>query len=86
MNTKYPPRADLEYDEPADGFPEAVCAICGRSPCIVRVRWWETAHKPITPKGFVRAGRSEAHFFCLAHRSASERVYARFTMLKQKRA
>ncbi len=86
MNPRYPPRADVEYDKPADGFPQAACVVCGRSPCAIRVRWWETAHTPISPTRFVRAGRSETHFFCLAHGAASEHVYVRFTARKQKRA
>lgn len=60
--------------------------MCGASPCAIRVRWWETAHKPITPTRFVREGRSEAHHFCLEHRRASELVYVRFTSRKQKPA
>ena len=86
MNPNFPPRADLEYDEPADGFPEATCGTCGRSPAAIRVRWWEKACKPITKSQFLREGRSESHYFCLEHRALSERVYVRFTSLKLGRA
>jgi len=85
VNFRFPPRADLEYDEPPDGFPEAVCAVCGGQPCAIRVRWWETSQKQPSPRQFIRAGRSESHYFCVEHRSMSERVYVRFTSMKQKR-
>jgi hypothetical protein len=79
----YPERADLEYDEPSEGFPEADCAVCGEAAAI-RVRWWETVHPPISKTRFVRAGRSETHFFCFRHRAVSWRVYARFTTMRSK--
>ena len=85
MSQRYPPRADLEYDEPAGGFPGDRCAVCG-GPSVIRVRWWETAPQPITPTRFVREGRSETHFFRAGHRAVSERVYTRFTGMRRKRA
>jgi hypothetical protein len=86
VNYRFPPRADLEYDEPPEGFPDAVCSICGGGSVAIRVRWWETAHKQPAGKQFVRAGRSESHYFCVEHRLASERVYIRFTGMRQKPA
>lgn len=84
---RFPPRADLEYDEPAEGFADEPCSVCGETPSAIRVRWWETAHKqPTSRKQFLRAGRSESHHFCVAHRQASERVYIRFTTMRQKPA
>jgi hypothetical protein len=84
MPPTFPPRADLEYDEPEDGFPRTGCAVCG-GPSIIRVRWWETASQPVSKTRFVRSGRSEAHFFCAQHRAVSWRVYVRFTTMRQKR-
>lgn len=86
MSSRYPPRADLEFDEPTDGFPDETCAICGTSPCAMRVRWWETQSKQISAVRFERAGRTESHYFCIAHREAAERVYVRFTSMKQRKS
>jgi hypothetical protein len=86
VNYRFPPRADLEYDEPPEGFPDDACSVCGGKPSSIRVRWWETSQKQPSPKQFVRAGRSESHFFCVEHRSMSERVYVRFTSMRQKQS
>jgi hypothetical protein len=83
VNYRFPPRADLEYDEPPEGFPGEACSVCGEEASI-RVRWWETAQKQPSPRQFIRAGRSESHHFCAEHRSVSERVYIRFTGMRQK--
>jgi hypothetical protein len=54
------PARYVTYTAPEFGYPGRPCRVCGRRPCVVRLRWW--------------TGACRYAFFCTEHTAEANRA------------
>jgi hypothetical protein len=54
------PARHVSYTAPELGYPGRACRVCGRRPCVIRLRWW--------------VGACRSAFFCTEHTAAANRA------------